>query len=177
MKKNFSTYGFFFIISILFGLFLFNKDKNDTYIRSLVAQSLIYKEKNAYLERHIKNKLIYSNNKISQKNNNDYLVYFTGKSCSSCAESLLLLLNDQYKLLVDNINIFIDSNDKKEFILNLNDGYNLNYEYTLNKMNSLPNCNDILFFKLDNDGKVINVIEYRPEQKKLFKEYFKKFNF
>jgi hypothetical protein len=85
------------------------------------------------------------------------------------------MLNIEYEL-EDNIIILVDDNTKEDFILSLNDGFHMNYECFRLIENSFLPLNDVLLIKMNN-GKVINILEYRPEEKYFFKEYFNHFKF
>lgn len=131
--------------------------KNEYLIRCIMYNSLINKQKNYIIE-----------------NSNVFVLLFVGESCGICVESLLNTLRTKFGLR-DRIRIVIDDEKKKNYIINFNDAFRLNYEYNILPKNLFEPINEILLVKIIN-GEVINVLEYRPHEQYLFEEYFKVFN-
>lgn len=109
--------------------------------------------------------------------NKDIIVYYSGESCSSCAQDLLLVLSKNNNL-EDRVLVIVDDTVKSELPIDFNDGFRTNYDY---KNDTTSVFKEVLFevvvLKLNNEKRVKALLEFRPENKEVFKKYFNSNNF
>lgn len=152
---------------------LYYLDKNKKSRQLLENQYTYLSTQNKYLERCLKYRLNVNGRKIPVLPDKDIVVYFSGKVCPSCVEKLLHLINDLGKAN-DRTLVLVNDSSKLDFIIGFNDGFHLNYHYLFDKTEFIEPKNEILIFKME-EGEVKCVLEFRPEEEKIFEEYFKLF--
>lgn len=173
-NKHFSSFvslSIALIISLLI-IALLRYRKNNI---SLVNSAQVCNQKNNYLLRCIEYRDLINEDYILNTVYSEYIVYFTGESCLTCAESLLLLLTQQYGL-GENILVLVDNPKKEEMVINFNDGFREDVQLFTAAEHILMPINHVLLMKVDN-GKISYIFEYKPEEKNVFKEYFEYFIF
>ena len=170
IKSIFTSLILLFIVLIVYIFILKLESKNN--IQAIVDQSVGYHIKNKYLERCLNYHKILADFNFDKFTSKKLLVYFTGESCGVCVESLLKLLSEEDNLK-DKVFVYVDDIQKEEFILNLNDRNEFKFEYYFDKEKLLPPLNEVLLLRLKN-GRVRNILEFRPAESNIFYEYFKK---
>lgn len=141
---------------------------------SIIEQSRSFVEKNSYLERCLNYSSLIIKDSIPTLKDEKIVLYFSGEACFSCIESLMKLLKNEYNL-ENKVYVLTDDRNKEESIASFNDGYNSNYRHGYKSDNLLGKyeLNDILVIKYTDNQ--IKVLEYRPEEEHIFKEYFESF--
>ena len=157
------------IVSVFFNFK--NADKFEQAKKSIVDQSMIYAKKNKYLERCLNYNSLLFKDSIPIIRGKKIAIYFSGGACFSCLESLMKLLKEEYNLQ-DQSYVIVDDLKKQESVISFNDAYNANYNYECISNNLLGNyqLNDILVINFAENQ--IKVLEYKPEEEYIFKEYF-----
>ncbi|WP_157716060.1 hypothetical protein [Roseivirga echinicomitans] len=101
----------------------------------------------------------------------DIIVYFSGGSCTSCVENLLIELKD-IEGIQNRTLIISDSQDKDQFVIRFNDAFITNYSHRVDTTSYFEeDIYDVLVLKIRNK-KITSLLVYRPEEKHFFKEYF-----
>lgn len=165
----------FLSLSLVFMIALayITRSRYKKHMVSLVNQSTVYVQKNSYLKRCIDYQFIINKEDILSIGHRELIIYFTGQTCYSCVESLLLLLIEEYGL-ENRISVLVDNPQKEELVVSLNDGFRLNILQFTDVENVLTPIDNVLLIKIIN-GKVGHILEYKPEEKHIFKEYFEYF--
>ena len=101
----------------------------------------------------------------------DIIIYFSGGSCTSCVENLLIELKD-IKGIQNRTLIISDSQDKNQSVIRINDSFITNYSHRVDTTSYFEEeIYDVLVLKTRNK-KMTSLLVYKPEENYLFKEYF-----
>ncbi len=157
-----------FISSTLLNLYYSNKFSKGQEVARLEYRDLVIET--AYLQRCLEYKVNISNRKLSPNPENDLLVYYSGNSCYSCLERLLQLLYEEFKVF-ERVQIIVDDSSKLHSVEGYTDVFSQPYNYSLDSLSLLDDLNDVLVLKLENT-RIKSVLEFRPEEEKIFKKYF-----
>lgn len=87
----------------------------------------------------------------------------------SCVEQLLHFLKTSGE--EKNTLLLANSFSKLDFIISFNDKYLTEFEFLLDTTRFIEAQNEILVLKFKNN-ELINILEFRPEEKDIFKKYF-----
>jgi len=161
----------FILVLLVVALSFFNYNTRKKHIKlkaECEKEKNILQEKTAYFKRNLNYSLGLINHEFFDKfNKYELIVFYTGGSCSSCLEDLLL--NFKKKQLIQNkILIVTDTKEKTEVVKNFNDGFQTNFDIEIDSSKYFgKRVNDIIVLqnKRNHDK---NLLEYRPENKRFF---------
>ena len=168
MKVLLYIVGFFLCLALLFSIINVYKYKKDNLILTKKGSYLI--EKNEYLKRCLTYQSHIDNRKLTKKTSKEviFYIYYTGESCSICAESLMKILKTKVDDYSDKIKVLIDDPNKRDLVINYNDAYLSSFTYNVETVKPLD---EVLLIKVK-DMQVDYILEYKPEQQQFFEEYF-----
>jgi len=140
--------------------------KSENYLRQQNNSLLL---QNKYLERCFKYRLLVDGNKVPLIPEKGIVIYLSGKICPSCVDQLLHILKMSGE--EKNTLVLANSVSKLDFIIRYNDINLTEFEFLLDTTGFIEPQNEILVFKCKS-SEVKSILEFRPEEKDIFKKYF-----
>ena len=124
-----------------------------------------------YLERCIKHLSNIDKCGFCQELKNEYVVYFSDQSCSSCVEKLLRKLAES-RMARENVVILANDSAKLNFIVNVNDAYQYNFRYLNDSLTFFQATENVILLLKMREGQIRYTLEYSPEDDDMFEKYF-----
>jgi hypothetical protein len=144
--------------------------------QEMLEGTILLYNKLDYMERNLRYGMHFDESRFPCIKDKKIVVSLSGKTCSSCIEKLLHLIDEKYNRKDDTL-FLANYRSQQDFIVSFNDAWQLDYDYLFHPSAFFePGVDNILVFKLE-EGKVKYILEYKPEEEHFFEEYFVKYDF
>ena len=118
------------------------------------------------LQRNLKLNKAISKRKILNSEEKTFAIYFSDYSCSSCVESLLLVLSET-GVWRDEFIVIVDDIDKFSYVEKIKEMYDKSFEIHYELSDPIKDLTEVLFLELES-GKIKFCLEYKPDEREAF---------